>query len=113
MDKYDEAVAYLTEHPDEISAAWCVPEDGDESGCAKAHCLFQYVTPTGEACCGGRYCGCPTLIVGRSFRAWTDELTVAIRADQRIPKNPDNITIDHLSIFAEWQRRIDKELNRS
>lgn len=104
-DKYDEAVEYLTENPKAIWHSWGTPTS-HPSGC-----LFQYVTPTGDD--GETYCGCLTLIRGSSnFKACTPELTEAIRADKRIPEKGDEITVEHLPIFAEWQRRIDKELNR-
>ena len=40
----------------------------------------------------------------------TPELTKAIRKDPRIPKLPKNITVADLPVFAEWQRRLDKEI---
>jgi hypothetical protein len=39
-------------------------------------------------------------------------LTKAIRADARIPEGPQWITVNDLPVFAEWQRRLDKELKR-
>ena len=116
-DKYDVAVEYLTANPDNIYAAW-----KDYSGAEykpseevlQAHCLFQFVTPTGK--CGVEYMGCGCLTeIRHSMRrkdACTETLTDEIRADERIPQSGYAIKVQHLPIFAEWQRRIDKELNR-
>jgi hypothetical protein len=51
--------------------------------------------------------------------AWTDELTEEILEDFRIPEifashdYKPRITIELLPLFAEWQRKIDKVLNRN
>jgi len=47
------------------------------------------------------------------YHAYTDDLTERIRADERIPDDPDRITVAHLPVFAEWQRILDKELKRA
>lgn len=100
-DKYDEAVAYLTARPDEIYDSWL---------CAES--LFQFVEPIDGN--DEKVCGCLTEIRGSyDICAWTDELTAAIRADERLPRNAEDITPAHLPVFAEWQRRIDKELGRT
>lgn len=113
MDKYDRALAYLTDHPKEIRAAWC--EARHRKRQHVAHCLFDYVTPTGRSTwpLGNGAYGCLTQIAGGNvFVAYTDALTQAIKSDDRIPKNMYDIGIADLPIFAEWQRRIDKELRR-
>lgn len=117
MDKYDAAIEYLTEHPDEIEEAWASPfyfySDGG--------CLFVFVTPTGDPCCEGHVCGCLTTIRNNSALAWTTELTSAIRADEGIPHDMlafidafYGLTVDErrasLSPFGEWQRRFDKTI---
>lgn len=119
MDKYDEAIAMLTEHPDQLESAWCGSHPQHELH--PAHCLFQHVTPSGfqEKRADGKVCGCLTLIRGATVRsayasvAWTDELTKEIGADQRIPVASEHVTVADLPVFAEWQRKIDKELQRS
>jgi len=96
-DKYDEAIAYLTARPDRIYYAWDHPYE-------PMGALFRYA---------GEGCGCLTQIRSDpEMRAATPELTAAIRADKRIPLSPKDITVELLPIFAEWQRRIDKELGR-
>jgi hypothetical protein len=122
MDKYDIAIAYLTENPDQISEAWVRPD-------GVGGCLFQWATPTGgmEFTANGQQCGCLPQIRSDVMRSITDkhtfvaataDLTKRIRADHRIPtSDPDGdgvpeITIEHLPMFAEWQRTIDKELDR-
>lgn len=106
-DKYDLAVEYLTEHPEEIYDVWVNPWKHPYG------CLFLGVTPSGHLDVNpeGDFCGC-LLMVKSGDPAWTRELTEAIRADESIPKTGNNITVSHLPIFAQWQRRIDKELGR-
>lgn len=117
-DKYDAAIEYLTQNPSEIYEAWNGPVDH------VAGCLFQAAGHNGTVGMGetfpqrpdGLECGCLTTIRKNDEYipsvAWTDELTAAIRADDRLPKDPREITVAHLPIFAEWQRRIDAELGR-
>ena len=112
-DKYDRAIAYLTEFPEAIGDAWS--SDGDSPGWP----LFQYATPDGKiGARDNRTCGCLTTIRfghDKDFGsvAWTDELTAAILADERIPRLIGDVTLAHLPVFAEWQRRIDRELGRA
>jgi len=108
-DKYDRAIEYLRKHPDQIESAWAY------GGNIRAHCLFKYVTPTGRpgVCKDGvRSCGCLTTIKSDDFVAFTPQLTKLILKDRRIPNNIDRVGVSDLPVFAEWQRRIDKELNR-
>lgn len=67
--------------------------------------LFQFAGETTN----NRYAGCLTMVRG-NFTAETPELTAEIRADERIPKNVREITRESLPVFAEWQRRLDREL---
>jgi hypothetical protein len=53
------------------------------------------------------------MFAARTYQAPTEELNAAIVADGRIPLTGEDITIDHLPIFAGWQRRIDQVLNRT
>jgi hypothetical protein len=108
MDKYDEAMDYLTEYPEEIPWAWAGP-DIHEAGC-----LFKFMRPYK----GNRneLYGCLTMIrnlkKGGPFYvvhvALDDEMTEAIRADERIPTDYSDITVESLPAFAEWQRIADK-----
>ena len=104
-DKYDDAVAYLTDNPGEILAAWNRPDKHP------AGALFNYVAREVPKELDCMY-GCLTQIRGEIYEAETPELTRAIRADERIPRKSALVTLAHLPVFAEWQRRIDKELNR-
>lgn len=103
-DKYDRAIEYLTKHPWKIAQAW-INNPYYESRLAElAHALFQP--------CGDGF-GCLTQIRSDpNYRVPTPELKRAIRADKRIPKSPSAIKVSDLPVFAEWQRRLDKELNR-
>lgn len=106
-DKYDKAIEYFNENPDEIVKIWNNPI-GDPNGC-----LFQYVSETGRYFSNeDKPCGCLVQIRGYGECACTKELTDAIYADTRIPRSENCITLANLHVFAEWQRRIDKELNR-
>jgi hypothetical protein len=107
-DRYELAVDYLTAHPEEIREAW-------ENAYTHPHgCIFKYAaphewmrTPSGEKC------GCLTMVRGGAYVAATPELTAMIRADERLPGGSgDGITVDHLPVFAGWQRRLDHLLNR-
>lgn len=104
MDKYDLEILELLSKPEnevgaEIRQHWY-----------RASPLFQFVNSTGQA--SGDGCGCLTMIkAGRG--AETEELTLAIRSDDRIPSKLEDITIESLPVFAEWQRCIDKELGRN
>lgn len=98
MDKYDEAVRFLTENPGSIERSWSSPHRTDGG------CLFDYASLDRQ---GDRY-GCLTQIKRGSMEAWDPKLTEAIRADERIPLSPRDITIESLPAFAEWQRKIDQ-----
>lgn len=105
MDKYDEQIAYLTEHPEKIYDSW-----GSCDG------LFEYASTDRSVRRrpDGKVCGCLTMIrMIDHYHAYTDDLTERIRADERIPDDPDRITVAHLPVFAEWQRILDKELKRA
>lgn len=96
MDKYDEAIQYLKNHPEEVSTAWGDPTDHP------AGCLFNYAGPEYSLV------GCLTQVKNGYLQASTPSLTKRIRADKRIPRNSLDITIDILPVFAEWQRKLDK-----
>ena len=114
MDKYDDAIAFLTENPRMIYTAWNSPEAHRDAG----GCLFM-------PCYRGRvdnlpqdaYPGCLTQIrsarsyvVGHTNAALAERLTKEIRDDVRIPNDPNKIRIGDLEVLAEWQRKLDKEL---
>ncbi len=103
MDKYDEAIAYLTANPEKIWDAWDKPISRD-GGCLFDRCAKNV---------GDRSYGCLTQVragqrSGQRSGCFVDE----IRADERIPISGESIRIKHFPVFAEWQRKIDKELGR-
>lgn len=110
-DKYERAIEYLTEHPEEIYMSWgSAPVRGSKAevrGVLNQRCLFAATGPD---------CGCLTQVrttdVDFAMRAPTLELTEAIRADRRIPSGEEDITVDDLPVFAEWQRKIDAMYER-
>lgn len=100
-DKYDEQIEYLVKNPQEISSHW-----------VSGRGLFQLT------CLGG---GCLTMIRKGRALAPTPELSVAIRADERIPKDASELSArfygatpaerrELLQPFAEWRRKIDQEI---
>lgn len=100
-DKYVLAMEYLHAHWDEVTDAWI---DGGRDGHPSGP-LFAYA---GDAAT----CGCLTTVRGCGQVAATPELTDEIRSDERIPEYCADIRPEHLNVFAEWQRRLDKELGR-
>lgn len=77
--------------------------------------LFAFITPSGlpESPDGVRshvQCGCLTQIKAGVAPAWTTELAVRIRNDARLPSSPNDVTPEHLEVFAEWQEKIDAEI---
>ena len=40
--------------------------------------------------------------------AYTKALTLKIVEDERLPEDPTQITVEHLPLFAAWQRFMDK-----
>jgi hypothetical protein len=108
MDAYQQAVEFLTEHPDKIMEAWSFPS------ASPGGCLFYYVNRFGPwFWCDGKVCGCLTFVKSGRMEAETLQLTEAIRSDERIVGNEKDLTVDHLPIFAGWQRRIDQILGRT
>lgn len=113
MDKYDEQIAELTEHPTRIKHSW-----------AFGIGLFKVIGTNVRVEDKVYYSGCLTMI--RNPRQLGDDaplrfavingipdeiLTREIVADERIPRHPVDITPDDFPVFAEWQRRIDKLQN--
>jgi hypothetical protein len=94
-DKYDLAIEILKKDPTMITEAWSNPEHHE------AGCLFMW------AC---KSMGCLTLI--RKYQEFSSQFpqVAEIAKDERIPTRPNQITIESLPVFAEWQRRLDKEL---
>ncbi len=110
VDKYDKEVAYLTGNPGKIPDAWSSPDIN------RGGLLFQWCTLSGgeeEHPDSFETCGCLTQVRGGGYSAWTDKLTEQIQNDVRIPLSESGITVDDLPVFAEWQRRLDKELGRN
>jgi len=113
-DLYDSAIIFFTKNPDKILEVWDDP---------KSHwsgALFTAVTPSGEEEQNlfGDDCGDICHIKSMEASAWTLELTNEIRKDARIPLLLESnnflpkIDLTNLSVFAEWQRRIDEVLGR-
>lgn len=102
-DRYDQEVERLTKGPQwAIVRAWRYGE---------AHSpLFD---PCGHDRSDNSSYGCLTEVASTDLRAETEKLTRAIRRDKSIPHWEGLITAAELPTFARWQRRIDKELDRT
>lgn len=89
-DKYDEQIERLRNTPELIYSDW-------DYGIG----LFASVCDQ---------CGCLTQVRRSDF--WGENfpdrgVLAEIVADERIPKNGQDVTVDHLPVFAQWQRKID------
>lgn len=101
-DVYDAEVERLMANPGDIPRSWRHFEP-----------LFEFCIPRGvPSSHNGKCYGCLTMVRGGSGVAWTDELTAAIVADERLPRCDEDIRPEHLTVFAEWQRKLDVLLNR-
>lgn len=98
-DKYDLAIEFLTANPEQIPDAWNIPWSHE------AGCLFAYTNSSS---------GCLTQIRGTpDYYGGTLAQAAEIAADERIPENSSKITVKSLPVFAEWQRRLDRELGEN
>lgn len=97
---YDEQIVLLTKNPDKIANHWF-----------SSYGLFKFVSDTDLS----EKCGCLTMI--RKFPnkhtavikgQFNEEITKEIANDLRIPTDVEFITVASLSIFKEWQERLDK-----
>ena len=125
-DKYDDAIAYLTENPEDIHDAWSDPEEWEGRGGE----LFGFVGPDwkdnsntvayrGEV---SGTCGCLQQIraayksekcgmyalddTNMTLSHWPD-LWERIARDRRLPADSSDIGLEDLPVFAEWQRKLD------
>jgi hypothetical protein len=103
MDKYDKQIKFLTANPERITRQW-------ESGIG----LFQFIDRSCDDNESNINSGCLTMIrsnmscVAIINRNVNNEITEQIRNDERIPINSNDIKVEHLPIFAEWQRKVDQ-----
>lgn len=119
-DIYDKAVEYLTEaqlndpRSATIFKAWSHLDDpgGILFGFASEHRNRGGQIIDNEVD-SYQLVGCLTQIRGGGFVATRPELTEAIKADGRIPTSGEDVTVNDLPVFAEWQRKLDKELGRT
>lgn len=115
-DVYDREVKYLARHPEKLWRHW-----------SNSTPLFQYANPDNASLWrrpDGKFVGCLTQIRQNDGVAWTPSLTNEIRRDKRLPTaigdgfDDKFILMSYrdrvlaLEPFAEWQRRLDKELGR-
>lgn len=111
VDIYDEAVEYLTQHPEKIPDAYSFSEE------TMGGALFQDVTPTGRhdfVMQPGfkRFGDLVSIKRDERYIAPTQQLTDLIRFDPRLPKEMEDISVAMLTVFAEWQRHLDKIIPR-
>lgn len=105
MDAYDKAIEFLNQHPDKIADAWF--QDGPGKS------LFGWCTKSRDMV---QNCGCLTMVRNGNSNSYrrvepglpmSDALNVEISNDERLPDFADDIKLEHLPVFAEWQRRMD------
>ena len=123
-DKYDHAIDYLTANPEDIYEAWGSPGAWEGKGGE----LFGFVAPdwtdsnAAADGCSTRVgtCGCLQQIreakeegydgsKGDAKMAYWNRLWDLIANDRRIPVSGEDITVEDLPVFAEWQREIDEK----
>jgi hypothetical protein len=107
-DIYDNEIQLLTNEPILIYDSWGF---GDP--------LFRFIGSRGDThqlddnTYNDIHAGCLTQIRKNKYKGafingkYEEELTNEIRNDERIPTEGASITVEHLPVFAEWQRRID------
>jgi len=111
MDKYDRAIELLQQSEnflEDVVRAWINADAGDTTGC-----LFQYAGEINSYYgYNGTSTGCLTMIRKHpaTRSAATKDLTEGIINDARIPKEYTDITPECLPVFADWQRRLDREI---
>jgi hypothetical protein len=121
-DKYDFAIEYLHENPDDIGDAWGSPQEYAGKGGE----LFGFVGPDWtsnsqnvryEGSVGGT-CGCLQQIrkakedgndgtYGEMCMSHWPRLWEQIASDRRLPFDQSDIGLEELPVFAEWQRKVD------
>lgn len=92
-DQYDEQIERLTAQPRKISDEWIAGRGLFKM--IRSNCLNM----------------CPSMVRNVALHCTQEFKGVAaeIAKDERIPAFDGDITSAHLPIFAEWQRRIDRE----
>lgn len=110
MDRYDKAIEILIDTDSyELDKAWDEPQEHD------AGCLFAYV---GSDPFDGRMNGCLTQVKFDGQNAETMQLALDIKACDEIVSVGEMMEMNQeqlrssLEVFADWQRRLDKELDR-
>jgi len=123
-DKYDHAIDYLTDNPEDIHDAWSDPSGWEGKGGE----LFGFVGPDWKSNSNpGLHerittgtCGCLQQI-RQSFKHGGDgtsgtmamshwpRLWQKIADDRSLPSDADDIGIEDLPVFAMWQREIDEK----
>jgi len=98
MDIYDQEVEYLKENPAKIKEHWNIWSP-----------LFRSVD--GKNNYNGPF-GCLTQIKAGKKISGISEFDDRIKADNNIPDKPEDITVDQLESFAEYQRELDKLFSR-
>lgn len=93
MDKYDQAIEYLTKNPKEIAGAWTLPHrTGGILFAMKRH--------------GGSYCPSMVASYGYATTKQEQELVDKLRVCGKVI-NREDIKVEHLPLFADIQRYWD------
>lgn len=110
-DRYDEQIAGILHVRDTEGVAAAKSLILEQWGAAEGLFACAGVTgSTSDTTVSGDWCGCLTQIRTGRYVAATDVLTAGIVSDERIPDCEVDIDFDDLPVFAEWQRRLDREI---
>jgi hypothetical protein len=101
-NKYDAAIQYLTEHPEEIHKAWITTKSH------AAGCLFSFLEPSGTFF---EYVGCPTLIKRGDYVSFENKMDEFVRS-MDIPSRSRDIKVEHLPLFKLIQEEADEVYHR-
>lgn len=109
MDKYDKQIEEIKSGHSTIKEDWY-----------KAKGLFAFATDCkAELSSVEATVGCLVMIRNSSGivlaqdQELAKKLTNEILLDKRLPRLPEEIKEEHLPVFAEWQRRLDKEIRNA
>jgi hypothetical protein len=113
-DVYDEAVEYLTAHPNEIYSAWVRgPYAGDDAygdrEWSQHPGSYLFRTVFDDSCATEIRAGLSSKV--ENYDA--PPVVMELAADETVPENPEDIRPEDLPRFAYWQRRFDRELVRT
>lgn len=102
MDKYDEALAHLKEHPGQIPIYWMAAKPP-----------FQFLSKTEHiSSFRGMMAGCPSMVKRGGHTSESPALTKMVEGSNIPTYNERSITVADLPEFIRIQREADRLLGR-